>query len=226
MIENSRKYKNYIGQTFNRLKILDLYYEQVGKSKIAFFTCVCSCAEKTIKSIRAASVVREHAKSCGCYDKERRKTHGMSGTPIYQCYLDIFQRCYNENAANFNKYGAKGRKVCECISSFEVWFEHVSKLENYGEKGYTIDRIDNYGIYCICTNNLRWATKEEQTLNRGIQSNNKTGFVGVHYDKSRNKYVACLGQGGKTVFRKRCDTLDEAIEARKQAEIKFRGKVA
>ena len=40
----------------------------------------------------------------------------------------------------------------------------MSKLEHFGEEGYTLDRIDNNGNYE--PDNLRWADKKTQNRNK------------------------------------------------------------
>lgn len=51
----------------------------------------------------------------------------------------------------------------EWQTSFEKFYLHVSQLENFGEKGYSLDRIDNNGNYEA--GNIRWATKSQQCKN-------------------------------------------------------------
>jgi hypothetical protein len=62
--------------------------------------------------------------------------------------------------------------------------------------------------------NLRSVPQYINMQNRDKQKNNKSGFKGVFFDKCRNKYVASIVINGKTVFRKRFQTLNEAAEAR------------
>jgi hypothetical protein len=38
--------------------------------------------------------------------------------------------------------------------------------------------------------NLRWVTHQQNNMNKRIQSNNTSGFIGVSFYKSRNKWVA------------------------------------
>jgi len=91
-----------------------------------------------------------------------RKTHGMEGTRVYRIYTMMLQRILNPNMDNYNFYGGRGIKVCDrWYESFE-WF-----LADMGEPPspeHTLDRINPDGDYA--PDNCRWATKEEQMLNR------------------------------------------------------------
>jgi hypothetical protein len=54
-----------------------------------------------------------------------------------------------------------------------IFYEYIESLENCGKEYYTIDRIDNNLGYIPC--NLRWATPNQQQLNRrnSINQNKK-----------------------------------------------------
>jgi len=66
--------------------------------------------------------------------------------------------------------------------------------------------------------NLRIVTASQNQMNKGIRSDNSTGYSGVWFDKSRNKWVAELWFEHKKVFSKRFSELDDAILARKIVE--------
>jgi len=74
--------------------------------------------------------------------------------------------------------------------------------------------------------NLRWATTSENNMNASIKSNNTSGYPGVYFDKRRNKWVARISINGKETQLGYFLTIEEAIEARKQAEIQYYGEYA
>jgi hypothetical protein len=89
----------------------------------------------------------------------------MRGTPIYAIWGQLVYRCTNPQAPEYEGYGARGITCCpEWRDSFEAFHAHVSQLDHYGEKGYSLDRINNDRGYE--PGNVRWATWKEQGRNR------------------------------------------------------------
>lgn len=66
------------------------------------------------------------------------------------------------------------------IHIYSEWYDFFTFLKDVGNKPsnlHTLDRIDGSKGYI--PGNVRWATKEEQQLNRKVQKNNKSGVKGV-----------------------------------------------
>ena len=93
----------------------------------------------------------------------------------------------------------------------------------YGE-GLEVDHInhirdDNRLV------NLRFVTGSDNHRNQSKSSNNTTGVTGVTYCKDRRKYMAQIKVGDANINLGRFVTLEEAAEARKAAEIKYKFNV-
>lgn len=92
----------------------------------------------------------------------KREQHGWYGTPEYRAWIAMKTRCYNPNAKRYPDYGGKGITVCD------AWRESFSAfLADMGPKPtpqHTVDRIKNELAYE--PGNCRWATKQEQSINR------------------------------------------------------------
>jgi hypothetical protein len=54
-----------------------------------------------------------------------------------------------------------------------------------------------------------------------IGKNNKSGFTGVSYNKSRKKWWSRLRVQGKTIYLGTFDRIEDAVKARKKAEKKY-----
>lgn len=69
--------------------------------------------------------------------------------------------------------------------------------------------------------NLRQVSHAENCRNQENFSNNTSGHTGVHWFKRDQMWIARIQVEGKRKFLGKFDSKDEAIEARKEAEIKY-----
>lgn len=122
-------------------KLLVIKYSHSYKYK-SYWLCLCNCG--TEKIIEGYKLRCGNTKSCGCLVDFNRlakinKTHGLSKTPIYKLWTTIKNRCYNNNDHTYEKYGAKGVKMCaewrDNPESFIKWAK-----ENGWKKGLQIDK--------------------------------------------------------------------------------------
>ena len=74
-----------------------------------------------------------------------------------------------------------------------------------------IDHIDQ-NKHNNCADNLRWATKSDNAMNVP-KKDGSSKYKGVHWDKSRNKWVAKIKVMYKNVYLGRFDTEEEAAKA-------------
>jgi hypothetical protein len=177
-----------------------LYPTESSKQKRRFGLYKCGfCGEEFRTQIRYIN--NGMTKSCGCYRtkkvKERRITHNLTNTKIYNIWTGIKRRTLNPKDKAYSNYGGRGIKVCEewlDIQNFYNWAMSNGYEEN---KGLSIDRIDNDGGYS--PENCRWTTITIQNRNRRIPKNNISGFKGVSYRKDENKYIAYISVKPKRI---------------------------
>lgn len=72
--------------------------------------------------------------------------------------------------------------------------------------------------------NLRAIEHYQNITYSKTYSNNTSGRKGVYYDKSRNKWMACITFNKKTTYLGRFDTFDDAVKARENAERELHGE--
>lgn len=125
--------------------------------------CKCDCGNEV--EVFGRNLKTGNTKSCGCLRENLKTKHGLWGSKVYKCWDNMRSRCYNKNMTEYDCYGGRGIRVCdEWKNNFQTFYDYVSKLPHFGEKGYSIDRINNDGNYE--PSNVRWATAKEQANNQ------------------------------------------------------------
>ena len=90
--------------------------------------------------------------------------HGASGKndSLYNLWKSIRQRCNNPTNADYPHYGGRGIKICKRWDDFTKFAADVGP---HPGKVLTLDRRNNNKNYTL--GNVRWATRAQQTQNRG-----------------------------------------------------------
>ena len=161
------------GQTFGRLTVLHRVPAK-GTDKGGRFACRCVCGKGHEAS--SAALRKGLVRSCGCLVKDTAWRHGLTKHPLYHCWYNMIDRCYDKTNAQWDGYGGRGITVCDEWRGSTGLARFIADM---GEcpPGHSIDRIDNDGHYH--KDNCRWSTRKEQQRNmrnsRIITHNGRTG---------------------------------------------------
>lgn len=206
-----KKYKsppnklNLVGQRFGKLTVIKELDKRDQKG-LVLYQCKCDCGNITI--VNSNHLRTGHTKSCGC---GKHKITDLTG--------QVFGRLTVESYIGRKRGNTIWKCKCSCGNYCEV---SASALQSGATKS------------CGCLNTeIRSQTAKERfgfvdgtslvgvSEKRSLNKNNSSGHRGIHYDKTRKKWVAQITFQRKNHCLGRFDTLEEAIEARKQGEEKF-----
>lgn len=143
------------------------------------------------------------------------ENRGLSNT--YRIYNGMKNRCLNKNDDNYKKYGAKGITICDRWLGINGYSNFLADM---GErpKGYSLDRINNdLRENAYSKDNCRWATIHEQAANKI----NSGKCAGVSFDKRIKRWNASIWVNGERYYIGVYINYEDAVTARKTAEIKF-----
>lgn len=149
-----------VGQTFGLLTVVEgprVY----NKQRSRMYHCVCECGNKrltTKRHLKDATVWH-----CGCKTVNKHRGEKFRGTPTYNTWACMIQRCTNPKHKNYYLYGGRGITVCSRWLNSFLYFK-----EDMGERPeeMTLDRVDNNLGYF--KENCRWADTATQHSNRRI----------------------------------------------------------
>lgn len=104
----------------------------------------------------------------------------------------------------------------ECRINKKVVLLHRLVLNTY-DKNIKVDHINRNKFDCR-NYNLRIVSNSQNQINKKKMSNNTSGYVGVCWDKSRDKWHVMISFNNKNINLGRYDLLEDAITARLDAE--------
>lgn len=221
-------FRDLTGQRFGMLVVIS---RASNRGKRTAWNCRCDCGNDTI--VIGANLVRGHTQSCGCntakaigaklkkynrYDLSGDYGVGYcsDGTPFYfdkEDYDLIKDYCWCNNGYGYIVAGEIGDSkklvLMHQLITGKKYQDHKNTHKNDNRK-----------------ENLRDATRSQNNMNRGIQSNNTSGVTGVQWDKKQQKWVAQIKISGKTILLGYYPLKEEAVYARKEAEKKYFGEFA
>jgi hypothetical protein len=210
------RFLDVTGQKFGFLTV-EKKSEKSTKKRI-YWDCQCNCGNKVTRDLRSLKRTWE-SKCLDCKKKTAYKKHGLYGTSENTNWNGMKARCYNNKNSHYPLYGGRGITICDRWR--DSFANFINDMGPRPSKKHTIDRIDNDKGYS--PENCRWATSTEQARNR--RTKNVSGHTGVTWSKQMKKWHSHI-KGEKPIHLGFFDSLEDAIAARKNAEIKYWGNDA
>lgn len=111
------------------------------------------------------------------------KTH-----PLWATYQNMLRRCYQPTHPRYKDWGGKGVRVCKYWR--ENYFNFTNDIGPRPTPFHQLELINRKGNYE--PENCRWTTSAQQSINRHKRIDNKSGTVGVMWNKRVNKWQAVI----------------------------------
>lgn len=229
------------GKIFGRWKVLrqsDDYVTSSGK-RYAMWLCERSCEEHNTGVVLGTNLKSLHSTSCGCIARETAAKSLTGNT-------------YSKGKKKGNKKDLSGEygTIWSTNTNEEIYFDlddadiilqHTWWIAVNGYPTATINnknvtmhkllgyyRPDHHNRNKLDNrrDNLIPCTQKENQRNCSINTRNTSGFIGVCWDKNRNKWVAQITVDCKNINLGRFIDKDDAIRTRLQAEAKYFGEFA
>lgn len=212
--------RNLTGETFGKLEVIQFEgRDQLGKSK---WLCKCDCGNLT--KVRGDCLTTGNTKTCGkCQVNHYNIIGEMAICSTSNGQTFIFDADEILSVKRYSWFISTNGYVTTSLNTGESLLLHSLIL---GEiDGLIIDHISRNKLdnrKC----NLRYGTHQQNTFNSGVSRNNTTGYKGVYFDKSRNKFAAEITCSRKKYYIGRFQTAEEAAKAYNQKAIELFGEYA
>ena len=213
--------KDLTGERFGKLLVIgrsnDDYVRPNG-SKTTKWDCLCDCGRRV--SLRGDHMKTGNTLSCGfcshntfefkndiciVYDKNKKS---------FIIDIDDYDLIKNRSWS-FDRHGY----VVTCDTN-EKNIKLHRYIMNVNDPKTVIDHIDHNPANNR-KSNLRICSQQQNALNQKPSKRNKSGYVGVSFDKKFNKWLAQIGFQGKNYYLGRYNKIEDAITARHKAELNY-----
>ena len=217
------------------VKQADDYISPQGQH-YACWWCKCTCGNPDLFIVKARELRSGDTQSCGCLRVEKHKKFNDFELDLEDEYGKYgVGHCSNTNTQfyfdmdDYNKIKDYCWYEVDCgeYHTMEAW-DKKTKTQikmHWLIAGKYYDHADR-NAFNNRKHNLRQATASQNSANRTIGDRNSSGFVGVGWDKDRNKWYAHIGVNNQKIRLGSFADKTDAIVTRLQAEAKYFGRFA
>jgi len=194
----------------------------------------CDC-DNNVKSYNLYKLKTGETKSCGHLLKKHDSSTKHNKIELFNNYgiLYINDDKFYFDIENYEKIKDKwwykdsgGYATHAYTIDGKTYFIRLHRyiMEFTKEEGYKyVDHKNRKRNNCM-NDNLRKCTSQENCRNSSLSSLNTSGFIGVNWNKEKNKWDSKITINYKTIFLGRFSNKKDAIITRLKAELKYFGK--
>lgn len=209
------------------------YIRKDNGGKIVRWWCRCNCGNQELVLAFGQDLRRGHTLSCGCTREERiyasikkYNRYDLSGeygvgwttNTDREFYFDL------EDFDKIKDYcwvtGVSGTGYTSLVTYDNESKKMIKMAWLFGCKSY--DHIDRNPLNNR-KNNLRPATRSENSRNSSLSRRNTSGVIGVSWIKDRQKWLSQIGFDNTNHRIGSFTAKEDAIKARLEAELKYFG---
>lgn len=215
--------ENFVGREFDNLTVIEEIEKIYKNGNIRYFyKCKCKCGN--IKTVSRQTL--QQRKVLMCDQCKKRNKYDLSSAQ-YGIGFSSNGGIFYFDKEDFNKiekyrwYTTDAGYIRAHIDETHSIFMH-SLI--YGDKYKTdIDHINRIKSDNR-KKNLREATRGENVINRDPISSNSSGVTGISWNKNAQKWQAVIMKDGTTHYLGAYTNFDDAVNARRMAEIYYFGE--
>lgn len=236
------------GMKFGKLTVIKRhpqnYISPSGKYQLAQWECVCDCQlnlpenERKIIVVTGSNLRKGNTTSCGCYAHEVYVENGKKVGALhykrqiksvntfgfeddYAFGIDsngnkfIFDICDYERVSKYSWLKDDAGYIKTSISNKKVALARF--ILDINDEDLVVDH-KNHNLLDNRRSNLRIATMQQNSRNRKLSKNNTSGYTGVSFDNTKNKWIAYVVINNKMIYLGAYDDIMDAVNARVEAE--------
>lgn len=225
------------GRQFGRLIVLyqtEDYVTPQGKHHSRWH-CVCECGKEC--DVIGSQLKNESVKSCGCWQHDFLKKQNKYRIKNNIVYI-YFNNCDEYTIVNLDKWNEipwikefcwwkniGGYAYAKIPSRYRKFFNNKTHIFLHQlicpcENGFEPDHLDRNRLNNL-TQNLKPKTRIENSQNRGFDSNNSSGHIGVNWDSTKMQWRSRITVNRKTIELGYFNNMENAIQAYKDAKSKY-----
>ena len=233
------------GKRFGKLTVLKRVDDEINPKNgnhSTMWLCRCDCGNQII--VRGSRLTTGNVKSCGCLLLEHNRELAKKNSIRYKQYnkYDLsgdYGIGYTNKGEEFyfdlEDYD-KIKNICWSINKdgYVIGMDQKVTRSKSMRMHRTVMGVTDPNIFIDHINvkdkhdnrkqNLRIATPQQNNFNRSRQINNTSGTTGVSWSISNSKWHAYIKLNRKNINLGYYTDINEAIKARKEAEIKYFGE--
>ena len=224
-----------IGDKFNRLTVVEdlgYCYHGSNKQKRHYVRCICDCGNEVI--VEQYKLKRGDTKSCGCYSRdkliENRKKYNeykVIDNTVFVKYTncDEYFLCDLDDWDKLKEYAWHKSKGGYAVSLINGKIKRFHRIVMGEPDGMQVDHVYQVwrGVVDNRKCNLRVVTQEENSMNLSRSPLNRSGKIGVFWDKSKQLWVAKIKYKGEEITLCSSKDKQKTIHARIEAEERYFG---